>query len=203
MVAEAFTLRPPDSRMVALNPAGKMFIGPSGVSICPAAGTDFWRQTWFGHNADNGHALLSEFRGDAELCACVHFRPRHCYDQAGLMVRLSADDWIKFFAEPEPDNATWLGVAATRAGLSDWSGMEWPGGQTQRLFFKISLRQEALVLSAGGSDGCLRVVRIRPFPVGRAPLLWGVYAACSDKAGLVARFSGIKLQAAGSEACVS
>lgn len=136
MVAEAFTLRPPDSRMVALNPAGKMFIGPSGVSICPAAGTDFWRQTWFGHDADNGHALLSEFRGDAELCACVHFRPRHCYDQAGLMVRLSADDWIKFCAEREPDNAIWLSVAATRAGLSDWSGMEWPGGADPAAIFQ-------------------------------------------------------------------
>ncbi|MGL9774455.1 MAG: hypothetical protein ACR5LG_12510 [Sodalis sp. (in: enterobacteria)] len=51
MVAEAFALRPPGSRMVALNPSGKMFIGPTGVSICPAAGTDFRRQTWFGHNA--------------------------------------------------------------------------------------------------------------------------------------------------------
>lgn len=203
MAAEAFSLRPPGSRMVALNPAGKMFIGPTGVSICPAAGTNFWRQTWSGHNADNGHALLSEVSGDAEICACVHFRPRHCYDQAGLMVRLSADEWIKFCAEREPDNATWLGVAATRAGLSDWSGIEWPGAQSQRLFFKISLRQGALVLSAGGSGGDLRVVRISPCPVGRAPLLWGVYAACPDKAGLVASFSGIKLQAAGSEACIS
>ena len=75
--------------------------------------TDFWRVTHYGFTRDSGHfldtgALGLRFRGDFA----------HQYDQAGLMLRLDAEHWIK--AGLELDGELWLCVVVTN-GVSDWS----------------------------------------------------------------------------------
>ena len=61
----------------------------------------------------------------------VSFEPVHQYDQAGLMVRLSADCWLKTSVEYEPGATNRLGVVVTNAGYSDWSTQEVPASQLQ------------------------------------------------------------------------
>ena len=60
--------------------------------------TDFWRVTHYGFTRDSGHfldtgALGLRFRGDFA----------HQYDQAGLMLRLDAEHWIKAGLELDGD----------------------------------------------------------------------------------------------------
>jgi len=77
-------------------------------------GTDFWRTTHYGFIEDSGHladtgALGIRFRGE--------FAAQ--YDQAGLMLRLDAEHWIKAGLELA-DGRLWLSVVVTN-GVSDWS----------------------------------------------------------------------------------
>ena len=67
----------------------------SRLVVEPAAESDFWQRTHYGFQADNGHFLYADAPGDFVLETRVTFEPAQQYDQAGLMVRLSADCWLK------------------------------------------------------------------------------------------------------------
>ena len=81
--------------------------------------TDFWRETFYGFVRDNGHFGFTEVLGD--FSAEVSFRGEYneLYDQAGMMVRLDAQTWLKAGVE-YTDAQQHLSVVATR-GVSDWS----------------------------------------------------------------------------------
>jgi uncharacterized protein len=93
----------------------------SRLQIEPDAPTDFWQRTHYGFQADNGHFLFTEEPADFTLRVFVQFRPQHQYDQAGLMVRLSPDCWLKTSIEFEPGRPSRLGAVVTNHGYSDWS----------------------------------------------------------------------------------
>jgi regulation of enolase protein 1 (concanavalin A-like superfamily) len=99
--------------------------------IEPGAHTDFWQKTHYGFAPDNGHFLYTEIKGDFVLSTKVRFFPRHQYDQAGLMVRLSPTCWLKTSVEYEPHGASKLGVVVTNSGYSDWSTQEFLTGNNQ------------------------------------------------------------------------
>jgi uncharacterized protein len=96
-------------------------LGPEGLRFGTMAGTDFWQGTHYGFRVDNGHALLAEIGGDFALETRVRTQPVHQYDQAGLMVRLTPECWLKTSVEHEPGAPSRLGAVITNDGWSDWS----------------------------------------------------------------------------------
>jgi regulation of enolase protein 1 (concanavalin A-like superfamily) len=89
--------------------------------LFPDAKTDFWQRTHYGFQNDNGHFFYIETHDNFLLTTKVRFYPQHQYDQAGLMVRISPDFWLKTSIEYEPDVPNRLGAVVTRHGYSDWS----------------------------------------------------------------------------------
>ena len=98
----------------------------SRLLLRPDAATDFWQRTHYGFRADNGHFLYAEVSGDAIVTTTVHYDPAHQYDQAGLMVRFSADCWLKASNEFDPPGPSQLGTVVTNFGFSDWSLQNFP-----------------------------------------------------------------------------
>lgn len=190
---QVFSKLPVSSQIAWFNTPPRWICRPGELEMAPAAKTDFWRVTHFGHTADNGHALLASLRGDGVLSARLSFSPCNSYDQAGLLIRLSALEWMKFSLEMEPDSSTRLGVTMTRNGVSDWSAEV---VCLDRKEFRLSaeVRAEACLLSVQYDDQASRVVRIAPFATRASPeQWWGVYAACPVKDGCVAHFDDIAL----------
>ena len=122
-LCEEFQADAIDSRLQWLNPPPGWRLGPfyNGLQVETAAGTDFWQRTHYGFQADNGHFLALSATGDFCLTTKVTSHPVHQYDQAGLMIRISPDCWLKTSVEYEPDGPNRLGVVVTNAGYSDWS----------------------------------------------------------------------------------
>jgi regulation of enolase protein 1 (concanavalin A-like superfamily) len=102
------------------------------LRVEPAAATDFWQKTHDGLEADNGHFLFAEVTGDFVLSTRVRFQPVHQYDQAGLMVRVSAACWLKTSVEYELTGASRLGAVVTNHGYSDWSTQSVPAEDRPR-----------------------------------------------------------------------
>ncbi len=170
---------------------------PAGSSIVvrPAAHTDFWQRTHYGFQADTGHflALLvpANFTCETELI----FYPVHQYDQAGLMVRLSPECWLKTSVEYEPNGPSRLGVVVTNNGYSDWS--------TQN--FDPAQRSIAFLIQREGSDYIVfyRVppssewIQIRVAHLiedtGK-PVLVGLYACCPNADGFQITFNYLTVQ---------
>jgi len=93
------------------------------LEVTTGQDTDFWRVTHYGFVRDNGHfyhhTLLEQDSFVAELRFSGHYQ--HLYDQAGLMLRLDDQNWIKAGIE-YTDGKQHLSVVVTRE-RSDWSVM--------------------------------------------------------------------------------
>src|SRR5690606_1290123 len=65
------------------------------IRVTAEAGSDFWRKTHYGFIRDNGHVCYETQVGDFVAEVKVVGGYRELYDQAGLMVRVDAEHWIK------------------------------------------------------------------------------------------------------------
>ena len=83
--------------------------------------TDFWRKTYYGYITDNGHFLHLPVSGDFVFEVRINGQYGALYDQAGLMVRLDPENWIKCGTEFF-DKRRHASVVFTR-DFSDWSTM--------------------------------------------------------------------------------
>lgn len=155
----------------------------------PDAGTDFWRKTHYGFEADNGHFLSARAAGDFVLTTRVALRPVNQYDQAGLMVRVSPTCWLKASVEYQPDGPGLLGAVVTNAGWSDWSTQEIPR-ETADVWFRVRMEGEDCLVDASLDGRGWRQIRVahlleRP---GAPAVDCGLYACSPKGAGFRAEF---------------
>jgi regulation of enolase protein 1 (concanavalin A-like superfamily) len=120
-IDEQFDILPLDQRLSWFCPPKKWHVERSKLIIEPEAKTDYWQKTHYGFVADNGHFLYTSLSQDFVLTTRVRFFPSHQYDQAGLMVRISPEFWIKTSVEYELEAPCRLGAVVTNYGYSDWS----------------------------------------------------------------------------------
>lgn len=166
----------------------------AGLWLVTDSDTDFWQRTHYGFRRDNGHFLFTETHGDMVLESTVHYTPEHNFDQAGLMVRFSGEEWIKTSVEMETDGSLHLGAVVTRGGYSDWSTQAFSADRID-LAFRILRDRHDYTVQWHPGDGAwrqLRIARLTP-PGPSSPLLAGVYAASPDTGGCTVRVDGLRV----------
>ncbi|HZC36405.1 MAG TPA: DUF1349 domain-containing protein [Chthoniobacterales bacterium] len=89
------------------------------LSVVTGANTDFWRVTHYGFIRDNGHFYYQDRTGDFTVQVKVTARYETLYDQAGIMIRMDAANWIKTGVE-YTDGLPHFSAVVTR-DFSDWS----------------------------------------------------------------------------------
>jgi regulation of enolase protein 1 (concanavalin A-like superfamily) len=149
----------------------------SDLTVTAEPETDFWRTTHYGFVRDSGHfadtgQLGLRFRGD--------FAAQ--YDQAGLMLRIDAEHWIK--AGLELDGQLWLSVVVTN-GVSDWSQQPAPPPAADGWYDIRAVREGDSVQILCGAQP----VRLAPFPQG--DVMSGPMCAAPKGPGFNARFRAL------------
>ena len=94
------------------------------VTVTAEHDTDFWRKTHYGFIRDNGHFYYQEVVGDFRCEVKVSGGYAALYDQAGLMVRLDAETWLKCGIE-FVEGVQYVSAVVTR-DFSDWSVVALP-----------------------------------------------------------------------------
>jgi regulation of enolase protein 1 (concanavalin A-like superfamily) len=195
---EKFTANAVDSRLEWTHLPERWRVDPAKrvLVVEPAAGTDFWQRTHYGFRVDNGHFLGLQVAGDFAVSTQVAFHPVHQYDQAGLMIRLDADCWIKTSVEHELEGRPQLGVVVTNYGFSDWSLQDLPlGAQEIRLRLRRTDGDVTAEFSAADGEGwkMMRVAHLHT--PGNPPLRAGLYACSPKGAGFRAEFTFLRVAA--------
>ncbi|HYF92024.1 MAG TPA: DUF1349 domain-containing protein [Symbiobacteriaceae bacterium] len=198
LVSEVFTGIQLNPALSWWNPPAQWAPTPTGgLKLYPDARTDFWRTTHYGYDTDNGHCLFAEIAGDFVLTTGVQLHPQHRYDQAGLMIRLSADCWIKASVEFEPGGPAMLGTVVTNHGYSDWSSQNLTADEIR---LELRIRRE-------GPDYFMEHRRspYEPWTLmrlahlfaddGQSAVKCGLYACSPIEAGCDAQFDYIRIQA--------
>ncbi len=181
-------------------PPSKWSLKDSRLVIYPEAKTDYWQKTHYGFEADNGHFLFAERGGDFVLSTRTGFFPVHQYDQAGLMVRVSPQCWLKTSVEFEPDGPSRLGAVVTNHGYSDWSTQNLPMG-IRELVFRITRTKDDFLVEfarvSGPEENPAEWTQIRLAHLdspGKTPVQCGLYACCPIDGGFKAEFDFLRLQ---------
>lgn len=160
------------------------------LELTTGENTDFWQGTFYGFHRDDGHAWLQPVEGDFTLSAVVNGDYRHLYDQAGLMLRLDAQNWIKTGIE-YTDGLMHFSVVVTRT-VSDWSIIPLPDmTAADELHVRLTRHHDAVRVQYRVGGAGWQMARLAPFS--SAPAQAGVMACSPQRAGFQASFRDITI----------
>ncbi|UOY92545.1 DUF1349 domain-containing protein [Ectobacillus sp. JY-23] len=183
-----------DVRLRWFSPPKAYRIESNTLIIETEKGSDFWQKTHYGFEADNGHFLHCELRGNFRLTTKVRPKPLHRYDQVGVMVRFSTDTWIKASVEYIPAAPNKLGAVVTNHGYSDWSTQEMQD-DTAELYFRISRIENDFYVDYSEDGEVWKQLRMAYlFADADKPILAGVYACSPQEEGYEAHVSFIQIE---------
>ena len=188
----------PNSGLNWFCPPNQWTLENGRLTLYPDAKTDYWQRTHYGFQNDNGHFFYVEVSGDFTLTTQVRFFPQNQYDQAGLMVRISPDYWLKTSIEFEPDEPNRLGAVVTRYGYSDWSTQD-ISKQVNEYQLRIRRETDDYIVEYRPSDGDhwsqIRMAHLEKPQ--ESVVQCGLYACSPIEAGFRADFEYLKLEKPG------
>lgn len=174
---------------VWLNEPERWTVDGDSLRVVTGNATDFWRETHYGFTRDSGHflgfptadAFTAEVRVQGNFTAL--------YDQAGIMVRVDAQHWVKAGIELS-DGRAMLSSVLTRE-QSDWTTA--PYAHDAGDFRLRATVSDGVLRLQVSSDGKLwPLMRLAPFPKANSYLV-GPMACTPERAGLEVRFSAFSL----------
>lgn len=174
-----------DSEPVWLNEPARWRRSGADLLVTTDPGTDFWRQTHYGFVCDSGHhfgvRVPGEFTAQVEVVGGFADQ----YDQAGLMVRMDAERWVKCGIE-HVDGQTTMSAVVTHA-VSDWS-MTSLTPAPRSLGLRLRRAGDALTVEYAVDGGGWTMHRIAYFPPS-LPVSVGPMAASPRGDGFEVRFA--------------
>ncbi|MBS2968700.1 DUF1349 domain-containing protein [Metabacillus sp. KIGAM252] len=153
--------------------------------------TDFWQRTHYGFSNDNGHFYYFQTDLDFMMTVTVKGEPIHQFDQAGLMIRVDEDNWLKTSLEHEVNQHPKLGAVATNFGYSDWSTQE-TDEAIQELTYRVTRTGNDYKIDVllKGNWQQLRVTRLHH---DEKKVMCGIYCCSPIEKGFHAEFSSFRL----------
>lgn len=177
-------------RMTWMNPPESVRQDGDKLIVHSRAKTDFWRKTSYGYITDNGHFFHMLVDGDFTFQARIGGKYAALYDQAGLMVRLGEENWMKCGTEFF-DGRRHASVVFTR-DFSDWSTMP-DVSDTEPIWWRAVRRKYSMAISCSADGQNFTTAREGFFPP-RAEVQVGIMCAAPEGPGFEATFSDLKLQ---------
>jgi uncharacterized protein len=161
-----------------------------GLSLRCEPGTDMWRQTHYGYTTHNAHMLGRTVEGDFRLTVTFTGDYTEQYDQAGAVLRIDENNWIKAGVE-YVDGGFHLSTVVTRQ-FSDWSVLPLDRA-ADRVTFDLERTGDAVTVRYGlDDDPPQTMLRLAYFPPAQ-PALAGAMAAAPTGKGFTAHFTAVQI----------
>ncbi|WP_214326723.1 DUF1349 domain-containing protein [Nonomuraea sediminis] len=175
-----------------MNPP-RQWTADDGLSLICDEGTDLWRRTHYGYTFDNAHLFGRVLPGDLRLAVTFSGEYAEQYDQAGAVLRIDENNWIKAGIE-YVDGGFHLSTVVTRE-VSDWSVLPLPR-PVEKVTFELVRRGDAVTVRYGlDGEPPEHQVRLAYFPPAE-PALAGAMAAAPVGKGFAVRVTDIRITAA-------
>ena len=147
--------------------------------------TDFWRKTAYGFIRDSGHFFGTEINGDFTAQLHVAAQYSALYDQAGMMVRVDTQNWIKCGVELS-DGQLLLSSVLT-LDKSDWAVSIAPA-MPDGFWLRVTVAQGVIRVQYSTDGQRWPLLRLAPFPAASRYLV-GPMCCTPERAGLEVVFS--------------
>ena len=142
-------------------PRHKIFDSKKSIEIEPTEKLDYWSKTFYGPKPliiNNGQTLVAKIPWEEEATITTSFtlKPKEQFDQAGIMVIVNENVWVKAGIE-YTDGFPNLSCVVTNDGYSDWSTQRIPRYKSsendQEDLDRISLNVRLSKLRPGAIQG--------------------------------------------------
>ena len=154
------------------------------VHVCVEGDTDFWRVTHYDFIRDNGHFYYQEQAGDFVATVKITGQYKDQYDQAGLMLRLDARNWIKTGIE-YVDEQQHISAVVTRE-FSDWSVCP-QVHNPETVYLRLTRQNDSVRIDYSFDDFTYQMLRLAYFPPDVSVQI-GLMAAAPDGGGFNVTF---------------
>jgi len=173
-----------------LNEPARWRLAGGVLNVTTDAKTDFWRETHYGFTRHSGHVFGYRTAGDFTATVRVRGSFRELYDQAGIMVLLDEQTWIKAGIEYSDGQAALSSVLTL--GKSDWATGVYSGDPGD-FMLRATMTKGTLKLQVSADGIVWPLLRLCPFP--QAPSYFvGPMCCTPERAGLEVEFSSFKVE---------
>lgn len=160
------------------------------IEIVTAAKTDFWRKTHYGFIRDNGHFYYQSIKGDFAADVKVIGRYQALYDQAGMMVRLNEENWMKCGIEFV--NSVQHASAVVTREYSDWSVVPLPQNPPA-IWLRVTRKESTVEVHYSLDSQQYTMLRLAYLPLAET-IDVGVMCASPDGEGFPVTFEGFGIR---------
>lgn len=148
---------------VWLNPPKSIREEGGFLKISPEKGRDFWKNTLYGFEFEDGPALLANWDPNTAVEVCFQLSSfTELYDQAGLLLYHGPGQWIKTGIEIN-DGIPQLATVVTDR-YSDWSLTAVPEWVGEEVTLRASIIKDAVIIRARSKKHAWRTIRVARFP---------------------------------------
>jgi regulation of enolase protein 1 (concanavalin A-like superfamily) len=155
------------------------------LRVVTDAKTDFWRQTYHGIARHSGHLFGFETSGDFTSVLRVSGKYQEKYDQAGIMVWIDEQNWVKAGIEFSDGKAALSSVVTL--GASDWALSIFEGNPDD-FWVRVTAGNGVLKLQASSDGQIWPMMRVCPFPRASTYIV-GPMCCTPERQGLEVSFS--------------
>ena len=180
----------PFGSMTWFNEPEKWSVDNGTLTMQVTGQSDYWRVSHYGFTVDDGPFLYTERGGEFEAKVKASGAYKDRFDQAGLMLRIDHENWIKAGIE-YVDGHYNVSVVVTH-GKSDWSVIELEK-PVDALWIKAVRRRDAVELFYSFDDKDYKMMR-NAWLQDNVPVKVGPFAAAPDGNGFEARFSDFSVK---------
>lgn len=157
-------------------------------------GTDLWQRTYYGFQNDNAPVFQTQTDDQYfSFVTKVESKSSHRFDQAGIVVYLDSDNWIKASSEYENKDFQRLGSVVTNKGYSDWASQD-IDANTHTIWYRLSRRGSDFRVEYSFDGKDYKQIRICHLEKGDQTVSFGVYACSPEKGAFKATFSEMTIE---------
>ena len=177
-------------KMLWFNEPEQWQINGKTLSINTPGSTDYWRIAHYGFTVDDAPFYYTNVGGEFEMKVKISGEYKARFDQAGLMIRLDHEHWIKAGIE-YVDGKYNLSTVVTHT-TSDWSviQLEKP---VPYIWIKAIRRLDAIHIQYSFDDITYVEMRQAWFP-DNCPVMVGMVSASPDGEGFTAKFDNFQVK---------
>jgi len=178
------------TQMKWMNEPASAKINGTEIAVRSRAKTDFWQKTFDGYVADSGHFFHLPASGNFTFTSLINGKYAAQYDQAGLMVRIDAENWMRCGTELI-DGKRYASVVFTRT-YSDGSTLP-DLSETEAIWWRVVRKNDSIETFCSLDGSKFMSVRMGYFPTQRTVEV-GMMCAAPSGPGFDALFKALKLE---------
>lgn len=153
--------------------------------------TDLWQNTYYNFQHDNAPFVQIKISEKYfSFTVKVKYFSKRRFDQAGIILYLDSENWLKASVEYENENFQRLGSVVTNNGFSDWATVDIPS-EVKEMYYRLSRRENDFCIENSLDGVNYKQMRICHLYNANDEISMGVYACSPEESSFKAIFSNM------------